>query len=184
MPAPVGNDYWTLRKKSGRDTKYKPEFCEEVMELGRLGYSKTQIAAHFVVCRGTLDNWASTHEDFLTALARSEVLAEAYWTEYGMSRLATKEFQGPTWVKTMQARFRQNWTENKTLALTGADGGAIQMQAVESAVDDAETILVDLTNRNGTGTETGGAESDHERSGKEETLRVAHDSEGRPTPAE
>lgn len=181
-----GNQYWKLRAKEnvGRPSKYKPEFCEQILAMGQEGLSPAQMAYEFDVCQDTLENWASLHADFFEALARAKTAAEAYWTNYGMERLGTNEFQAPTWLKTMQARFRQNWTESKTLALTGANGGAIQMQAVEAAVNDAEQILIDLTSRNGAGTETSGASSDHERSGKEEALRLAHDSEGRSTSAE
>jgi transposase-like protein len=45
------------KRPVGRPTKYKEEFCEQVIELGKQGYSKAMIAATLDIARETLDEW-------------------------------------------------------------------------------------------------------------------------------
>jgi acyl CoA:acetate/3-ketoacid CoA transferase len=43
----------------GRPTSYRTEYCEKVIELGKEGYGKAEIAAGLDVERKTLDNWSN-----------------------------------------------------------------------------------------------------------------------------
>jgi len=64
----------------GRPTKYRPEMCEEAIELvGRQGKSLTQLAGHYEICRDTLWRWRDTHKEFSDALTRAEVMSQTYW---------------------------------------------------------------------------------------------------------
>jgi hypothetical protein len=51
----------------GRPTKYQPEYCEEVLEAARGGYSLTAFAGMLEVDRGTLNEWMSVHPEFSKA---------------------------------------------------------------------------------------------------------------------
>ena len=56
----------------GRPTDYKPEFCQMVVELGREGAGKAEMAAACGVVRQTLDNWIKAHPEFLDAITARE----------------------------------------------------------------------------------------------------------------
>jgi len=55
----------------GRPTDYRPQFCEEVIELGKLGKSKAQMAAALDCSRDSIDQWCKDHQEFSGAIARA-----------------------------------------------------------------------------------------------------------------
>ena len=52
----------------GRPSKYDSAYCEQVIELGKLGKSVEQIACQLNVGTKTLYNWRDENEEFLHAL--------------------------------------------------------------------------------------------------------------------
>ncbi|MGC6498992.1 MAG: hypothetical protein ACON4C_02275 [Henriciella sp.] len=138
MPAPKGNEFWKARKKHGRNTKYEPRFCLIVEELGGLGKSPAQMAAHFAVGRTTLDRWVAEHEDFREAFARAMVLAQDWWERKAVDNLNDKSFQTRIWEKSMQARFRSDYTDRKEV--TGANGAPIETKHQSEVVADEYII--------------------------------------------
>jgi len=98
---------------AGRPTDYQPEYCEQVVELGKIGYSPAQMAAHFDVARDTLNNWAEAHEEFLAALNRAKAHCQAWWENKGMDGMEKAGFNAAVWSKSMQARFREDYTERQ-----------------------------------------------------------------------
>ena len=100
---------------AGRPTAYKPEYCKKVLELGKKGRSVAQMCAHFDVSRQTIDNWAATNPQFLEAYTRAKVHAQAYWEDKGEGGLESRDFNAAVWKVTMQARFRDDYTETKKI---------------------------------------------------------------------
>lgn len=97
----------------GRPSKYKPEFCETVIELGKKGKSLAQMAAHFDVARSTIDQWAEDHPQFSEALTRAKTHCQAWWENTGQEGLFLDKFNAPVWKKSMEARFRDDYTERQ-----------------------------------------------------------------------
>lgn len=94
-----------------RPTDYKPEHCKTVIEYGRDGRSKAQIAARLDVCRNTLDNWAGVHPEFLSALTRARDLAQAWFEDKGQEGLVMPGFNASLWAKQVSCRFRDDYTD-------------------------------------------------------------------------
>lgn len=109
----------------GRPTDYDPAFCDQVIELGKQGKSKTYMAAQLGVVRNTLDNWAQTHPEFLNAMTHALQLSQAWWEDAGQSGLTADRFNGSVWSRSMAARFPEDWRETTRQENTGADGGPI-----------------------------------------------------------
>jgi hypothetical protein len=128
------------KKVMGRPTKYCPEFCEIVIELGKLGKSIAQMASAFEVDKASIYDWAAAHEDFSTSLTRARSEAQAWWEDHGQTGLYSREFNANLWIKSVASRFRDDYTERKETQLTGADGGPVQVQ---SQVVDAKTLDAD-----------------------------------------
>lgn len=103
---------------AGRPSKYKPEFCEEIEELGKAGLSLTQMAARLDVDKATLTNWSGAHPEFLTALTRAQTFSQAWWEDKGMANLNEPTFQTANWKKSVESRFRDDYTERKQLDVT------------------------------------------------------------------
>lgn len=63
----------------GRPPKYAKAMCAKVIDYGKLGYSKAEIAMELDVSRETIYEWGRTHGDFSDALKKSEDYASAYY---------------------------------------------------------------------------------------------------------
>lgn len=99
----------------GRPSKYKPEFCDQVIELGKKGFSQCEMASHFEVSRTTLGNWAESHDAFMTAYARANDESQAWWETQGREALGNRDFHANLWAKTMSSRFRGDYGERRVV---------------------------------------------------------------------
>jgi len=118
------------RRPVGRPSGYRPEYCERVIELGKDGASPAQMAADLgITHRNTLDDWAEVHPEFSEAYTHARTQAQAWWERTGMAGLNADRFNGLVWKTSMQARFRDDYTEKRIQEHTGKDGGPIQTEA-------------------------------------------------------
>lgn len=104
---------------AGRPSKYEPSCCETVIELGKAGKSVAQMCAHFDISRQTIDNWAEAHPEFLEALSRAKMHAQSWWEEQGVSGMTADKFNAAVWKKSMEARFREDYTERHEVDHSG-----------------------------------------------------------------
>mgnify|MGYP001816569045 CR=1 FL=1 len=63
----------------GRPTNYDPTMCEKVIEYGKLGDCKAEIAVKLNVSTSTLYRWMDAHEEFWDAIKEAEKGAEAWY---------------------------------------------------------------------------------------------------------
>lgn len=115
----------------GRPSDYRPEYCDRVIELGRLGMSLVEMAADIGVGRTTLERWCDAHEEFRCALDDARDFSQAWWESQGRVNLImpkdSGQFQGSVWSRSMAARFPRDWRENKGVELTGKDGADLNL---------------------------------------------------------
>lgn len=104
---------------AGRPTDYRPEMCEEVIELGRLGKSHAQIAAALDVARQSLHNWVEIYPEFMDAMTRARDLAQSWWEDQGQSGLVMQGFNASLWSKQVSCRFREEYTDASKLEHSG-----------------------------------------------------------------
>lgn len=67
------------RKKTGRPTKYKVEYCDLVIELMNAGYTFEAFAAHVGVAPSTAYEWAEKNQEFREAKKIAKAGAITYW---------------------------------------------------------------------------------------------------------
>lgn len=103
---------------AGRPTSYEPAYCEQVIELGKAGKSRVQMAAFFDVSRQTIENWAAAHPEFLAALSRADAHCQAWWEDKGMTGMESPGFNAAVWKKSVEARFRDDYTERREVTQT------------------------------------------------------------------
>ena len=113
----------------GRPSLYRPEYCERVLEFGREGMSVVEMAAEIGVSRNALEErWPQAHEEFREAFARARELSQAWWERQGRVGLTAERFNAQVYSRSMAARFPKDWRESKEQRVTGADGGAVQIE--------------------------------------------------------
>lgn len=117
------------KKPMGRPTKYKPEYCEAIIELGKQGKSIAQMAAHFDVDKASIYRWSEESEDFRTALARAKAYSQTWWEDKAQENLGSRDFNAQLWLKSVASRFREDYTEKQVTEVSGPDGGAMKVEA-------------------------------------------------------
>lgn len=117
------------KRPRGRPTLYDPAFCDVVIEAGREGCSKAEIAALLGVTRETLDIWARTHADFSDAVHLARELSLAWWEKQARTNLATSGYQSGLWKQAMSGRFPAEPYRERT-ELAGPGGGPIEAKGL------------------------------------------------------
>jgi len=108
--------------KVGRPTDYRPEFCEQVIELGRQGKSHAQIAASIGCSRRVLYDWQAAHPEFLHAIMEARDLAQAWFEDIGQINMLTptQGFSASLWAKQVSCRFADDYTDKQKQEVTGS----------------------------------------------------------------
>ena len=81
--------------------RYKAEFCNQVVELGKDGYGPEDHAEELGVDRITLDAWANKHPEFRAALDCALDLEQAYFE----IEFNDKDSDWPNWPSPKLSRF-------------------------------------------------------------------------------
>jgi len=115
--------------KEGRPTLYDVAFCEDVIQWGKLGKSKTWMAAKLQISRKTIDNWVDDYPEFLRSMTEAMAHAQAWWEDIGQENIISVPGQGvinaSIWSRSMAARFPADWREKSEQTLQGPDGQAL-----------------------------------------------------------
>ncbi len=132
-----------VKRPVGRPSKYKPEYCDIVLALGKEGYSVAEIAAHFEVDKASLYRWQQEDENFALSMARAKSFEQAWFEREARSNMKNRDFNANLWYRSAASRFRDDYTERKETQLTGANGGAVQ---VETKAVDTDALSADQRN--------------------------------------
>ena len=98
---------------AGRPSKYDPAMCETVVECGRAGMGKAEMAAELNVAYSTFDLWTQQHPEFSESVKDGQRQAQAWWEKQG--RVATfggiDGFNATSYIFQMKNRFRDEWSD-------------------------------------------------------------------------
>mgnify|MGYP006268994413 CR=1 FL=1 len=132
------------KRPVGRPSSYRREYCEEVIELGKQGKSLAGIAAAFDVDKASVIRWRDEHPDFRTALAKAMTYSQEWWERLGLEGMQNnKQFNALVWKISMQARFREDYTERRVQEVSGPGGGPIKTENEEKVTLNAEELTPD-----------------------------------------
>lgn len=80
----------TNPKPVGRPTKYKEEYCEQILEFASKGELPIEWAATFGVNKSTLHEWRKNYQEFSNAYACAFVICHKWWL--GLHRTQCVEY--------------------------------------------------------------------------------------------
>lgn len=119
----------------GRPTKFKPEYCERLIDHMAMGKSFETFCAclfresngEIRVSRATLYNWCEQHPEFLDAKKLGIELSYEFWEELGITAVNTPpgQFNTGVWVFNMKNRFC--WRDK--VELSGDDEKPVALKA-------------------------------------------------------
>ena len=118
---------------SGRPSKYKPEYCDEVIDLGKQGLSITQIAFELEIHKETLYAWKAKHSEFSDAIKKARDYAQGFWENSLRSAALGMNPEGVTpnatlMIFQMKNRFPDEWREKQVQEHVGKDDGKLEVK--------------------------------------------------------
>lgn len=119
-----------------RPSEYQPEYCDLVVEFGKQGKSLAWMAAEFGVSRECMYEWMRVHPQFSDAMARGRAASQQWWEDAGQNGMMGPGFNASIWSRSMAARFPDDWREKNETALTGANGGPLEIKEIRRTVVD------------------------------------------------
>lgn len=96
--------------KAGRPTKYKPEYCDQLVDHMTDGYSFESFAGKCEVNIDTLYHWCTIHPSFSEAKKIAVEKCRLFWERMGIEGLRYKDFNATVWIFNMKNRFK--WRDN------------------------------------------------------------------------
>ena len=116
------------RVGEGRQSLYRDNFCNKVIELGKKGKSKIQIAAALNVNRRTLENWSASHEAFREAMDWAKDLSQAWWEDQGQDGINDRTFNTRLFQLQLANRFPEDYSLTDKVEISGPKGGPVPVQ--------------------------------------------------------
>jgi transposase-like protein len=119
----------TDKRPVGRPTLYDAKYCEEVIELGKIGKSVEQIASRLGFSLRTMYLWRDQHEDFMHAMEEAKQHELAWWEDQADAYMVeTKDgprLNATLWSRSMAARFPKKYRESVKQEISGVDGAPL-----------------------------------------------------------
>ena len=108
----------------GRPTKYKEEYCDQVIEFMRDGSSKVQFCAELKISYQTFLNWQEAYPEFLESVKTAEAISQAWWEEKGKKAVfgGIDGFNATGFIFQMKNRFPDHYSDKKELEHSNPDG--------------------------------------------------------------
>lgn len=98
-----------------RPSDYDPAYCDTVIELGKTGASKAEMAAELGCARSTFALWEGAHPEFSEAVKDAVSWSQAWWEKQG--RIATfggvDGFNSTAFIFNMKNRFPSDWKDKQ-----------------------------------------------------------------------
>lgn len=107
---------------AGRPTKYKPEYCDAVIEHMARGASLTSFAAEIDVCRATITEWAGVHPEFLAAVKIAKAKCAAWWERLGREGAKGAPANPTLVIFGLKNMAPEEWRDRKELDHSSSDG--------------------------------------------------------------
>ena len=129
---------------AGRPTKYRDEFCERVIAMGRYGASKAEMALELDIDYTTFLAWQQTHEEFSKAVKTAEQHSKGWWERLG--RQATigevEGFNATSFIFNMKNRFKEDWRDRHDVNHE-SENGSMSPKAPSEVSAQVVSALVD-----------------------------------------
>lgn len=102
---------------AGRPSKYKPEFCGRVIEMGKYGASFHEMALEMDIHIDTFIEWRKVHPEFSVAVNQARTSSQGWWEKIG--RTATvgqvEGFNATAFIFNMKNRFKDDWRDKQEI---------------------------------------------------------------------
>lgn len=106
----------------GRPTKFKPEYCEMIVEHMSEGASITSFAASIDVARSTINEWADNHVEFSEAVKRAKAKCASWWERLGREGAMGGEVNPTLVIFGLKNMSADDWRDKQEIDHRSGDG--------------------------------------------------------------
>jgi hypothetical protein len=131
----------------GRPPKYKPEYCEMLIDHMSSGLSYETFSAVIGTHRSVLYNWEKMHPDFLDAKKKAVEASQAFWEKIGLAQAVGDKQYGKgntaSWIFNMKNRF--NWADKQEVSNPDDNRRSFKLAyAVDEDIIEAEVVRKEI----------------------------------------
>ena len=90
---------------------YKPEMCDRMIELGKLGGSQKMIWSDLGITRDVAKTWQKKYPEFGDALDLALVHSQAYWEREMLANVGNKAFNSRVAEIALRGQFPNDYRE-------------------------------------------------------------------------
>lgn len=121
-----------LKPQPGRPSKYRPSWCEEILDMGNRGMGYAQIARELKISRSMLYRFRDAHPDFAAALAWARDLSVAHWTDKLTAAGSDRNSNAQLLMFVSSNLFPDDFKLKRDVAVTGDPSAPLTVKAVRS----------------------------------------------------
>jgi len=111
-------------------SKYKPEYCEKLVEHMKRGFSYETFGTEIRCGRSTMYEWEALHEDWATAKRRAIEEAQKFFESRLIAKIAGQDLPGfdsrkvdtACLIFALKTRFHKTYGEKKDVKVEGIIG--------------------------------------------------------------
>lgn len=124
----------------GRPSLYSNAYPNEVKEHLAQGYTLASWAGDVGVCRDTVYEWASKHQEFSYAVKVGRAKGQLVWEKRLADQALTGAGNSTAIIFAMKNLYQDDWSDKVINEHTGKNGGAIQTEDVTDPKDIARRM--------------------------------------------
>jgi hypothetical protein len=100
--------------KSRAKYHYKPEMCEQIIELGKQGASQKAMFSSIGISSSAAQRFKKDHPDFAEALDRAVTESQAYYERLMLANIGNKNFNSRLVELILRGQFSETYREDRT----------------------------------------------------------------------
>lgn len=128
-----------VKRPVGRPSKYRPEYCDMVVDHMSEGASLTSFAAEIDVSRETISEWSRVHPEFSVAVKKGKAKCAAWWERLGRTGAMGGDVNPTLVIFGLKNMSPEDWREKQEIDHRSGDGsmspkdtGAAVLAALQS----------------------------------------------------
>lgn len=114
----------------GRPSKYKPEYCQMIIDHMAEGASMTSFAAEIDVSRETISEWGRVHPEFSVAIKKGKAKCAAWWERLNRKNAITGDGNATLVIFGLKNMAPDEWRDKQEIDHT-TNGKDIQPTRIE-----------------------------------------------------
>ncbi len=92
---------------------FKPEMCEQLIELGKQGASQKMMFSELGIGRNTAEMWKKKHPEFAEAMDVALVHSQAFWEREMLTNVGNKAFNSRVAEIALRGQFPQDYKDTR-----------------------------------------------------------------------